>query len=123
MNKFYKLLPLSVLAVVSSCAKTFYIQPTNDSVATVSFSNLSDELADIYIITNEKSYPIKDDLIERKKPQDRSKYKTNILADNAVTFKYDYNWLMNERTEITTTYSQYGIPSKVNTKEINVVTL
>jgi len=67
MNKFYKLLPLSVLAVVSSCAKTFYIQPTNDSVATVSFSNLSDELADIYIITNEKSYPIKDDLIERKK--------------------------------------------------------
>lgn len=108
------------MAGLSSCATPNYMQPNNDSVATVSFSNLSDELAEIYIVTNDKTYSITSNLIERKKPQEKSKYKTNIKTGNEITFKYDYNWLMSERTEITSTYSKYNTPTKVNAKIINV---
>ena len=89
MNMIHIYFLFLILAGVTSCAKSYYIPPTNDSVATVSFSNLSDELADIYIKTNNKTYPIERTIIERKKPQDKSKYKTNILAGKPVTFKYE----------------------------------
>jgi len=115
----YKISPLLILISVSSCTNSYYIQPTHSSVATVSFSNLSDELADIYITTKDKTYLINNKVIENKKPQDKSKLKTKIPADSEVTFKYEYNWLMRERTNITTTYSILNTPSRVNIEKIN----
>jgi len=118
-NMIYKLLPLFILIATLSCTNSYYIQPTHSFVATVSFSNLSDELADISIITKDKTSLINNKLIENKKPQDKSKYKTNVLSGSEITFKYEYNWLMRERTEITTTYTQFSIPTRVDIKKVN----
>jgi len=115
----YKLSLLLILITVSSCTNSYYTQPNHTSVATVSFSNLSGELADIYIITKDKTSLINNKLIENKKPQDKAKHKTSIPSGSEVTFKYEYNWLLRERTNITTTYSNINTPSRVNFEKTN----
>ena len=117
----YRLLFLSVLIFSVSCSQSYYVQPVSDQVASVSFSNLSDEMADLYIILNDMTYMIDGNVIEKKQPQYKSKFKTNVLAGNKVTFKYVYNWLIREKTEVTSTYTAFNAPSRVSSKNIKDV--
>lgn len=110
----YKIFAVIVFfTTVSSCARQYYIQPTIDVVATVSFSNLTDEIPVIYIVSDGKSSPINNYLIENKRPQDKSKYKTKIIANEIITIKYEYRFVMSKKTQISTTYSQFNIPTSV----------
>ena len=107
---------------MTSCSTQYYIQPTNETVATVSFSNLTDELPNIYIVSDGESFPIESFLIENKRPQDKSKYKTKIVAGEKIIIKYQYDWVMRKRTQLSTTYGQFNMPTSVNAESFNTVT-
>ena len=101
-NVAIKLVFLISTTVLFSCSTTYYSLKNSEQVATVSFSNLSRETPEIYIVNNCKSERIKVELIENKKPQERAKYKTEIPAGKNLSFKYHYNFILTEKTSLVT---------------------
>jgi len=96
----YTLTGLVILAATSpACSRVHYTEPDAGPVASVSFSNLSPERPDIYIIDECKPLPVDYRRIEQKKPKRKSRYKTRISAGKTITFKYEYNFLVNKRTQ------------------------
>lgn len=69
---------------------------------------MSPELPDIHIISDCKSLPIHNELIERKKPEQVARHKTLIPAGKPISFKYDYNWLISEKTSLVSSGNSYS---------------
>jgi len=101
-NVAIKLVFLISTTVLFSCSTTYYSLKNSEQVATVSFSNLSRETPEIYIVNNCKSERIKVELIENKKPQERAKYKTEIPAGKTISLNYNYNWILTEKHDLIT---------------------
>ena len=118
MDIIKKLLALFLLVTASSCTSSYYKQPTNTPVATVSFSNSTGKHAVIYISINDNSYKIDNNLLENKHPQDSAEHKTNIPTGNKVTFKYVYNWILKKNDEIFISYARFGVPARFDTKQL-----
>ncbi|VAW65112.1 hypothetical protein MNBD_GAMMA11-2115 [hydrothermal vent metagenome] len=117
-NYLYTLISILILTgTTTSCGRVYYIEPDTESFASVSFSNLSPELPDIYIIDECKPVPVDYRLIEQKKLKQRSAHKTRIPAGKYITFKYEYNFLVNNRTQPVT--SEGKLSSRIKIEKTN----
>lgn len=91
---------MPLLLILISCSTTYYAPENGEQMATVSFSNLSNETPEIYIVNNCKSEQIDSELIEKKKPQETAKYKTKIPAGRNISFEYNYNWILSKENNL-----------------------
>jgi len=126
MNHHYLYTPIKICALLlilagttASCSRVYYTAPDTGAVASVSFSNLSPELPDIYIIDECGPLPVDHRLIEQKNPQQKSRYKTHIPAGKTITFKYEYNFLMRKGTQPVTYETE--LSSRIKIEKINSV--
>ena len=116
MHKYIIRLLLSIAVIfLVSCSRAYYVPPTEPPLATVSFSNMSSELPDVYIIIDCKSHPLDSSLFERKRPDDTSRHKTPVPAGKMISFRYDYNWLISENTQLVTSGASFG--SRIETQK------
>jgi len=92
-----------LISMTTSCSRIYYTEPTDGSTASVSFSNLSPERPDIYIISNCKILPVESKLIEQRNPLAKSRHKILIPADKIISFKYEYNFIISKGTQPVTT--------------------
>jgi len=98
-----------LVAISTGCARPYYKPPVNVPVATVSFSNLSVQTPQIYIIADCKPMLVQGELIEPKTPDQAAKYSTEIPANKLIAFQYVYYFVINEKPNIDTGVGGYNI--------------
>ncbi|VAW64248.1 hypothetical protein MNBD_GAMMA08-276 [hydrothermal vent metagenome] len=89
-----------ILGAITACSGSYYVAPELKESAAVSFSNLSPEIPEIYILIKGKSSQINSNYFEKRKPQQRSRYTLKIPAKEKITFNYVYNWVMGEYRDV-----------------------
>lgn len=106
-----------ILGAITACSGSYYVAPELKESAVVSFSNLSPEIPEIYILIKGKSSQINSNYFEKRKPQQRSRYTLKIPAKEKITFNYVYNWVMSEYREPVSVQNKFYSNVEIKTKK------
>ena len=95
-----KISVIMTFLLLASCSANYYKTTIEDKFSTVSFSNLTPEIPDVYLIDKCETYKIENQYIERKYPTDKPSKMLRIPVKRKITFEYNILWISGEKKQL-----------------------